>query len=335
MRFQKQLLAAGLGLLLTGLASTAFGQTPPGLDQPGTVQSGSAYEFEDSPSMAVFNNEMYIAYGSNDGNNDLRIIGSTDGVNWTTPPSWTAPQLEAGTSPAIVNWNGALWVAFVAAGSGGLQSDTLYIANSTNPLQGFSTPVMPTVHGAQTIANSSPSLTVFNNELWITWQFTLGDNQGSAVNTFSTSNGTTFAAENGCVVQTQDTEPAAGEPIAITSQGSEVWYGWSTVSGTLEVCSWAGGTATPAFFSVNELLSGGVSAISNGEAVFFAYSDFNTNFLKITATETGATFNTETYTSTLVNSAASVAPSAAIFKGIYYLAYTQDNSGHHMFLESN
>jgi hypothetical protein len=329
-------------MLLSGFAIAAKCQiTLPGLNQPGSVETGSNYEFATSPSMAVLNGEMYIAYGSNDGNNYLRIIGSTDGVNWSTPQTGPTIQLAPGTAPSIASWNGYIWLAYIPVQP--LDSSALFLLYFTDPLTEYypEAASLVTETGSPYYPNSSPTLAVFGSELWIA---SVDNYSGTAtrVESFSTTDGTTFLGEGFCGDDPSGDMPQVGAAVGMATFDHQLWFGYQTQGGagghTLRICSTtAVNGSTPTYYSPSTpQVGGGVNAVaSNGGYVAFAYEEYGSHDLGLTATQTGASFTTGSYSGIEINGNQEINPSATIFDNLFYLAYTPNNSGHDMYWTRN
>jgi hypothetical protein len=136
-----------------------------------------------------------MAYGSTVSNDYIYISNSTDGVNWTNVPIST---LKRGFSPAIAFLNGNLWVAFVSDGGAGLINGALYLGYTNNPASGLWTvyPQLVTLTGSAIYPTNSPTLAVFNGQIWVNETSQSGSNYFN--DTFATSNGSTFTGTTGC-----------------------------------------------------------------------------------------------------------------------------------------
>jgi hypothetical protein len=79
-----------------------------------------------SPALAVFGNELVLAYVSNSGSDDLLVTTSTNGVNSTADTKVTGQTTSL--SPALTVFDGELVLAY-AANNG---SHDLQVTTSTN-----------------------------------------------------------------------------------------------------------------------------------------------------------------------------------------------------------
>lgn len=156
-----------------------------------------------APALAVWNNALYMAFVDSNNNNDLTVISSTDGLNWSN--DLTVGQ-SSGNTPALVVWHNRLYLFFVGADMGhGLQfvsstdgrtwtdgqytgeassqtpaivvwNDTLYMAlvsddpfstniEFTSSNDGVNWAANQTIHGVE--SNQAPALAVWNNILYL------------------------------------------------------------------------------------------------------------------------------------------------------------------------
>ncbi len=108
--------------------------TPPQKNPAPYATVYSNISLGDSPSLAVFNNTLYIAYRNDSGNHYLYLATSTDGINLTL--SNAANSSHTSTAPSIAIHNGILYIMFRQNSSG----DHLYYTYSTDGVN-FSGPI--------------------------------------------------------------------------------------------------------------------------------------------------------------------------------------------------
>jgi hypothetical protein len=143
------------------ICSSADGQTWTG---PISVNGQTS---RTAPSLAAFNNRLWVAFVANDGSNQLLICSSADGQTWTGPISVhgqlskTAPSLAVFAGPfddfTPHHHIDRLWVAFVANNS----TDSVLLC-STHDGQTW-TDNTRVGEGSQT----APSLAVRYHQMWI------------------------------------------------------------------------------------------------------------------------------------------------------------------------
>jgi len=70
-----------------------------------------------APALAIFNNQLWVAFVANNESNDLLICSSPDGRTWS--PSSRVGGQHSKTAPSLAVANNQLWVAFVANNESG------------------------------------------------------------------------------------------------------------------------------------------------------------------------------------------------------------------------
>ncbi len=93
------------------------------LSQPASAVVLS-YTSIDTPSLAVFNGRLFMAYAGTDGNHRLNYAVSSDGLTFSQV---TDPNNRAGGGPAITVFNGTMYVVFP-----GINDHAINIASSTD-----------------------------------------------------------------------------------------------------------------------------------------------------------------------------------------------------------
>jgi frataxin-like iron-binding protein CyaY len=111
------------------------------------------------PAVAVFNNNLYVAYQANDSSRSLYVTSSNDGVHFSNPVN--IPGITVGGAPALAVYNNKLYIAFQANDA----SHSLWTASSTDGVH-FSN----VTHNPGITMGSAPALAVYNNELYIAFQ---------------------------------------------------------------------------------------------------------------------------------------------------------------------
>lgn len=142
----------------------------------GTMNFGAAtpIQLENStlpPSLAVFNNRIYIAWTGTD--NQLNVMSSPDGVTWNEDTHARLGQFTV-WGPSLAVFNSKLHIAFSNFSSDGTNT-CVALMSSTDGftfsapafLQPFSKSEFPPETCEETIR--APALTVFNSELFVAW----------------------------------------------------------------------------------------------------------------------------------------------------------------------
>jgi len=304
------------------------------LAQPGSVFTNQ--EFGTSPSMTVFNGDLYIAYQANDGSHTTWITVSTNGgITFNTPTHYTNILTQSASTATIISWNNELWLAYTA------ENGDVYLMSSSNGVN-FSSPVLLYYGGGSggtVIANSSPTLAVFNNTLWISVVVN-GSGTTTYLETLTTTNGTTFTTASYCGDQAPDgAEPQTGAAVGVAVFSNKLWYAYQAQGDwnhELVVCSTNGENGGQAYYEPGLQVGSGVSAVSYQGDLILAYKAYSgDNDLTIASAPDGATYTTNAYSGITINGNQELNPSAAVLGNVFYLAYTQNNSGHHMYVTNN
>lgn len=324
--------------LITAFAAPALAQSfPPALT---TNYRNSIISFDRSPSVATdptgTHTGLWMAYGSTVSNDYIYISNSTDGVNWTNVPIST---LKRGFSPAIAFLNGNLWVAFVSDGGAGLINGALYLGYTNNPASGLWTvyPQLVTLTGSAIYPTNSPTLAVFNGQIWVNETSQSGSNYFN--DTFATSNGTTYTGATGCPRQdSYAIDPNAS--IAMIEWQNLMYFAYRTNSSAgniLRVCTTDGAINNPTmtFLSPGVNPAGsGVSAVIYGNYLTFAYKNLNSNNQVIVGTPNGGSYTQDEY-ATSMNGSSEITPAVAVYGSTYYMLYTAPATDHHLWTSHN
>jgi hypothetical protein len=302
------------------------------LAQPGTLYMSQ--EFGTSPSMTVFNGEIYIAYQANDGSHNTMITTSSDGVNFSTPVRYTNILTNSATGPVIIAWNGQLWLSYTG------ENGYVYLMSSPDGLN-FSapTPVIDSA-GEQEPANSQPTLAVYNGLLWITvvWN---GSGSSTFMETNTTANGSTFSGASYCDLGPDGEMPQTGAAVGMAVYNNLLYFAFQSQgdwSHYLVVCSTNGVTIGPITNNVysNLQVGSGISATTYNGSLYLAYKVLSgDNDLTIVESTNGVTLESNVYTGIQINCNQELNPSTTVFNDLYYLTHASNDSGHRMYLTNN
>jgi hypothetical protein len=321
-----------MALLMIFAISTRAQSFPPALN---SNYRNATISFDRSPSLATDPTGVYpgfyMAYGSNWRDDYIYISTSYDGVNWTDTAFGT---LLRGYSPSIAFYNGYLWVAWVSDGGGGLTQGALYLDYTNNPSSGFiASPVMVTVTGSPYEPISSPTLAVYNGQLWIA-----SVDSYQNVLTFGTTNGyAIFEAGTGCGINDPGGYlPDENAAIGMVAFNNRMYYGYRTSNSTLRVCSTDGSTSTNNSYTspgVNSVGSG-VFATVYGNYLTFVYKNYSSDNQVLVGTTDGVNYTQEQY-ATSMNGSNEINPATAVYNNTFYMVYTAPASDHHMWTSHN
>jgi hypothetical protein len=131
-----------------------------------------SYQSIDTPSLAVFNGKLFMAYTGTDSNQRLNYAVTWDGTNWSQV---TDTNNRSGGGPAIAVFNGKMYVAFP-----GINDHRINIASSTDG-QHYSSQY---VINSGWVTNWRPALGSGGGRLWLAWQ-----GQDNGLYTAYTTNG--------------------------------------------------------------------------------------------------------------------------------------------------
>lgn len=160
----------------------------------GTMDFGAATAIQEEtselpPSLAVFNNRLFIAWTGTD--SQLNVMSSPDGVTWNENTHQRLGQF-AQWGPSLAVFNNKLFMAFTNSSSNDTNS-CVALMSSTNGvaftvpafLPPFSKSEFPPETFEETIR--APALTVFKSKLFVAWS-----NIPLKLNFASSNDGTTF-----------------------------------------------------------------------------------------------------------------------------------------------
>jgi hypothetical protein len=220
-------LAVASLLLVTSFEAKAQGDPLYDLNQSPYTDSSSSFEFGTSPSLASFNSALYVAFTSNDGTNTVEITSTTNGTTFTGPTSLSVG-VESGTAPAIAVFNNELWLAYV-----GTNGD-LYTTHSSNGTS-FTSPTLAQYEVTNDevqpiVANSSPTLAVFNSQLWIgVVQYTSGSK--TSVDSFIYQTNGYFQETTICGTSPDGALPQVGAAVGMAVFNNLLYYAYQSQGG--------------------------------------------------------------------------------------------------------
>jgi hypothetical protein len=313
-------------------------------------QSASAatlsYQSIDTPSLAVFNGNLFMAYAGNDSNHRLNYAVTSDGVNWSQV---TDGSNRSGGGPAIAVFNGKMFVAFP-----GINDHEINIASSTDG-QHFSN---------QYVINSNwftpwrPALGSGGGKLWLAFQ-----GQDNGLYTAYTTDGSNWTfgpirhAQSGTILGINWSSQVAWPPTLAPSSADgsaapNIVYTWSqsqqelgiakpnnwqiTLQSVTSVATAAGVTCRVYPTTTGAGPQGGLGYLSGVVLMpWIASGQIALDVNRGSCVTSGITYPSSTspasggsYGST------GVAPAAVGWNGHAYIAYTGNDSGQHInFLE--
>jgi len=325
--------------MLIGVAASANAQSDPlyYLYQPGTEYSNT---LATGPAATVFNGTIYIAYMGN-GTNTLYIATSSDGVSFTPGTAYPSIQIQSYTGVAIATWNSRLWIAYTAPGGYVNLISSSDGVNFSSPTQVYYSTGYPL------LANSQPTIVVFNNLLFISAEVN-GSGTTTYMETVSTGNGLSFTTATWCgSAGPAGEEPQTGAAIGMAVFNNLLYFAFQAQgnwSHELLSCSTpavsGGGYTWNVYNSSNPSglieAGSGISAMAYDNALYFAFKELSgNNNLIMAKTSDGSAVTWNMYSGITTNGRNQITPSAFLFGTMYYLAYTQNSSSHYLFVTEN
>jgi hypothetical protein len=230
-----------LAILLLGcFGANAWAQdlSFPAATEYANLQMGSA------PSMAVFNNKLYVAFRSNDSRNILFLTSSSDGVNFPAATGYT--NIAMGSAPSLAVFNNKLYVAFLSNDS----RNILFITSSSDGVN------FPAATGySNMVMGGAPSLAAYNGQLFVAFKANDSSNQ---LFTASSSDGINFSAGTPSAADTMGSDPA----LAVFNNQLVVAFRANDASNKLFVSTSSTGTNFPAATGYPGILMGNGPALA-------------------------------------------------------------------------
>nr|WP_322742638.1 Calx-beta domain-containing protein [Synechocystis salina] len=242
-----------------------------------------------SPSLAVYNDVLYLAYTGLDP--QLNILYSTDGGQ-----SWS-PQYAIGqasnNAPTLVVYQDKLFTFFTADN----QTDSILYIYSDNPQasNSWSSDFPVTFSGGNQISPNAVSATVFDGALYLAYQTGTQSSPGNTLDITSTD-GTDLSNLSWALSSIPNI--VSNQSPGLTTDGKTLYLthttGYTlalTGSGSLVLLSPTGEQVWAATDSNNQVVTGAKQAILQGDGNFVLYSELNedpANALWTTRTNVGS-----------------------------------------------
>jgi hypothetical protein len=147
-----------------------------------------------SPSLAVFDNKLWIAFIANNDGKNVLVCSSNDGINWSA--NTDIHQASNGSSPSLAVFDNKLWIAFIANNDG----KNVLVCSSND---GINWSANTDIHQASN--GSAPSITRFNDKLWIAF---VANNGGNNLLVCSSTNGLNWSANTDLQQASNGSSPA-------------------------------------------------------------------------------------------------------------------------------
>jgi hypothetical protein len=267
-----------------------------------------------------------MAYGSTASDDYLYVTWTSDGITWNGKAYTT---LNTSYSPAIAFYNGNLWVAWISDGKNGLTKGVLYVDYTNNPSAGFSASPIAVLNSFDNpyIPSSSPTLAVYNNQLWIA-SVDSDDN----IITWGTTDGSSFVSASAC--QGNANDPSGNKPrldaqVGMAVFNGRMYYAYQTNAQTVRVCATNGGVSDATYSSAGGTSTGGgVSAtVYDGHLTFTFKDNTSGNHPVIVGTTDGVNYTGETAAFSM-NGNNEITPGTAVYNNHFYVVMTAPAANH-------
>lgn len=297
----------------------------------------------------VFNGTIYLAMKGM-GNNNFYLSTSTNGSSVTTSSRSDGEFGLMNFAPSLTVYNNMLYAAFVD-GYG-----DVYLTTSTGgTAASFSTPTRiygPGSYGNSLSPDGPPTLVLYNGYLYVFFEL-VDQTNGNQIQSLY-FDGTSWHAAGSCAYRPSSVATGATDHSAVGAAvlnnklivGTQV--GSSSTSNVLMVCN-ATSVNDPGNFITYSSINpeGGISATVYGSALYFAFkSNLSANYLQITGTQDGTTFNMpgvifDGYQTQYVEringqTGYEIAPALVVFNSRLWVYMTANDSTHYLYeIQSN
>jgi hypothetical protein len=200
--------------LCTGFVANTFNDILMCTTADGTIWSSAADIQQSSqfaPSLAFFENRLYVAFIANNSGNGVLVCSTADGTTWTDN---TSINQASKFRPSLAVFNNRLYVAFISNDS----NNGVLVCSTAD---GVSWTDNTSINQSSQFA---PSLAVFNNRLYVAF---IANNSGNGVLICSTADGATWT-DNTFIQQSSQFAPSlavAPFPIATVPEPPEGYSG--------------------------------------------------------------------------------------------------------------
>jgi hypothetical protein len=214
------------------------------------------YNSKASPSLATFNNQLWVAL-LGESTNNLYACSSSDGLNWSV----TSVVGQSQSSPSICGFNGKLLMAL----RGNTTNDVLI---SSYDGKNWST-ANPTGQTTQ----AAPALALFGGKLWVAF---IANNNTSDILICSSSDGKTWSQNQAVPGQSSGLAPS------LTAFGNKLWLAFTANNGSNDVLVMSSGDAkTWTAVNPNVKCSGSPYLNAMGNTLWLAFTGETTSDLRL------------------------------------------------------
>lgn len=322
-----------LTALLTTSVISARAQSFP-LPLYGPVENGDGILVARSPSIATDPTGtypgLYLAVGGT-GNDYLYVEWSSNGITGWSGKAYET--LNTAYSPSVAFYNGYLWVAYISDGQDGGTAGGLMVGYTNDPSAGFTGSfLVSNLGGINPWAASSPTLAVYNGQLWVAAVDSYGDIETSAISGTPPNLEITLDIPD-CGGYTNDPGGYRPEPVAaigMAEYNGLMFYAYQTTQQSVRVCSTNGTNSSAQYYTISGVATASsVSATVYGDALTLAFKDDTSNNSVIVIGSTDPTdppaWAGEDYSFSM-NGGSERGPSGAEFNNNYYLAFSKGSS---------
>jgi hypothetical protein len=256
-----------------------------------------------APSLAVFDNSLYVAFIAKNPGLNVLVCSSTDAVNW---PAYEDINQSSPTAPSLAVFDNSLYAAFIANNPG----QNVLVCSTTDGVDWTNNTDI------KQSSKAAPSLAVFKNRLYVAF---IANNPGNAVLVCSSADGVNWT-NNTDIKQSSKFAPS----LAVFNNRLYVSFIANNSGNAVLVCSSADGVnwtnntdihqssqCAPSLAVFNDRLYVAFIANNSGNAVLVCSSADGVNF----------TNNTD------INQSSGFAPSLAVFNNRLYVSFIANNPG--------
>ncbi|MEO1257606.1 MAG: sialidase family protein [Bacteroidota bacterium] len=275
----------------------AMGFTPGGFLNSSSLTNQTT---PNTPAMAVFNNKLYVAFCSNDSEQNLLYV-TYDGTSWSTDIA-TGQTMQGG--PAMTVFNGKLYIFFCSKDK---NNRLLYISSDDGTNWSSYADTTQQLKG-------SPAATVFNSQLYVT--FCSNDNdQNLLYMTYDEKSGWSSDIPTGQTMQSSPGMTVFNDKLYVVFHSHD--NSDSLLFVTYDGKNWSSDQNTGQSLKNNPSIAVGSKNFIGELIIYFPSHDNSNRLLSISSTD-GSTWTSDTYG----GQDSLHAPAQCFYNKVAYTAYT-------------
>lgn len=270
-------------------------------------QNSSGY----APALITWNNKLYMAFVDSNNNNELTIVSSTDGINWTNNLTFGQASNQA---PALVVWNNALYMAFTAGPYG-----ALFLVSSTDGR------IWSAPQNTGEFSNTAPALGVLNNTLYMAFVATDTSSQLLVTSSTDGSNWSTNILIN---------DATSNQAPALNTWNGTLYMAYNDANhnNNLAVVSSADGKNWTGSEYIKQASNHAPALViwNNILCMIFTANDSSNELLLVFSKDGGSWTDNQ-----VMGQASNYSPALATLNGILYIAFTANGSNELLLVSSS